>query len=317
MAAKALATQSTTLVPELTVRNSAVSLCLLLNRRAQTMRVIDFRAGPAKGKRSAVLSLARREGVEKVFTLVERDEVSTWVKLGFAREGSIPGFYKRSDAHLLGCLVRTARPLPAESEVRISVAGAIDEEFDPDAEPDVVDPSQQLAERTAQHARRYVKQLAERPLPAARVTALDEASARRAAAAAQRTGRALTGFEPFGRSVDRAFHLVASRGRGDLIASTESQTCFGNTLLELLTAPRSEAEVLTTIAGIATLCAQLLAQGVVSCFALAPSDDLGLTAAYVANGFRKSGVLRSQVVVGRARRDASLWTRKLAAPVDG
>jgi hypothetical protein len=46
--------------------NDAVSLCLLVHRRAKTMRVIDFRAGPTNAKRMFVLSLAQREGVEKV-----------------------------------------------------------------------------------------------------------------------------------------------------------------------------------------------------------------------------------------------------------
>ena len=51
-------------------QNDAVSLCLLMNRRAKTMRVIDFRAGPSNAKRQFVLSLAQREGIEKVYTLV-------------------------------------------------------------------------------------------------------------------------------------------------------------------------------------------------------------------------------------------------------
>ena len=114
-------------VDEVFFQNDAVSLCLLVHRRAKTMRVVDFRAGPSRAKRMLVLSLARREDVEKVYTLVERDEVSTWIKLGFAKEGSIPGFYKRSDAFLLG---RTVPPTgdgdtqqPRDSEVRIAIGG--------------------------------------------------------------------------------------------------------------------------------------------------------------------------------------------------
>ena len=90
-------------VDEIFFRNEAVSLCLLVNRRARTMRIVDFRAGPNPAKRLFVLSLAQREGVSKIYTLVERDEVQTWTKLGFAKEGTIPGFYKRSDAFFLGC----------------------------------------------------------------------------------------------------------------------------------------------------------------------------------------------------------------------
>ena len=57
-----------------------------------------------------IQSVAKREGVEKVITLVEKDEVSSWTRVGFVREGTIPGFYKRSDGHLCGCLIneRTA-----------------------------------------------------------------------------------------------------------------------------------------------------------------------------------------------------------------
>src|SRR5260221_12935493 len=96
MAAKNFAAASSG-VDELLFHNDTVSLCLLVNRRHQTLRVIDFRAGPTLAKRNFVIAAAKREGVEKVFTLVERDEVTTWVRLGFSREGSNPSFYKRSD----------------------------------------------------------------------------------------------------------------------------------------------------------------------------------------------------------------------------
>src|ERR1700735_5451392 len=132
MAAKAWSSQQKA-VDEVFFQNDAVSLCLLVNRRAKTMRVVDFRAGPTSAKRQFVLQLAKREGMEKVYTLVERDEVSTWVKLGFAKEGAIPGFYKRSDAYMLGCsvdaaLAREVREIPmagATSEVRISLRGRL------------------------------------------------------------------------------------------------------------------------------------------------------------------------------------------------
>jgi len=113
-------------VDEIFFHNDAVSLCLLVHRRAKTMRVVDFRAGPTPAKRTFVLSLARRENVEKVYTLVERDEVATWVKLGFAKEGNIPGFYKRSDAFMLGCSVNAFELVPTAAKFQISMKG-----FDP------------------------------------------------------------------------------------------------------------------------------------------------------------------------------------------
>src|SRR5499427_11102402 len=125
MAVKAWSQQQKA-VEEVFFQNEAVSLCLLINRRVRTMRVIDFRAGPSNAKRMLVLNLAQREGVEKVYTLVERDEVGTWVKLGFAKEGNIPGFYKRSDAFLLGCSVHAApNNIPIQSETRIALRNGV------------------------------------------------------------------------------------------------------------------------------------------------------------------------------------------------
>jgi hypothetical protein len=332
MAAKAWTSQQKA-VDEVFFHNDAVSLCLLINRRAKTMRVVDFRAGPTLAKRKLVLELAKREGMEKVYTLVERDELSTWVKLGFAKEGNIPGFYKRSDAFLLGCsvdaaLAREPREVPMQSEVRISlrtrltqaqpmVPSAIEDE-----EPvELVDDSAHLfAEKTLAHAKKQAKDLADKPLPVAKVAPLREADVKKPLEKALKAGRALTAFEPFGRDVERRYFIATCRPPKspvfELIASTESQACFGNAFLELLTAPRSEVEKLAAISALRALCERLLGDGVVSCFSLGPSDDEALSCAFVANGFRRTGLLQNHMVVGAVRKDAIIWSRKLANPAD-
>lgn len=313
MAAKAWSSQQKA-VEEVFFQNDAVSLCLLLNRRAKTMRVIDFRAGPSNAKRMFVLSLAQRENVEKVYTLVERDEVSTWTKLGFAKEGNIPGFYKRSDAFLLGCSVSDAmshREVPAQSEMRLAVAAPTEK-----VGGEEMDAAHAQAERTLIHAKKQAKELVERPLPPSKVTALSETDAKKAVTAALKAGRALTAFEPFGRDVERCYFVATNRSGFELVASVESQSCFGNTFLELLTAPRNETERLATVSALRALCDKLLADGVVSAFSLSPSDDPAFAAAFVANGFRRTGLLQNHVVVGGARKDVIIWSRKLANPAD-
>ena len=280
------------------------------------MRVIDFRAGPTNAKRMFVLSLAQREGVEKVYTLVERDEVATWVKLGFAREGSIPGFYKRSDAFLLGCSVDAAlRAAPLHSEVRIALSDT-GEHLE-----DVVDmAAHDLMEKTLARAKKNAKDIADRAVPSAKVTPITETEAKRAVEKALRAGRALTGFEPFGRDVQRRYFSIASRGGFELVASTESQACFGNAFVELLTSPTNDTERLATVASLRALCDKLLDEGVVSCFSLAPSDDLGMAIAFVFNGFRRTGLLQNHMVVGGTpgteRKDAIIWSRKITNPAD-
>lgn len=297
-------------VEEMFVQNDAVSLCLLLNRRAKTMRVIDFRAGPSNAKRVFVLKLAKREGIEKIYTLVERDEVGTWVKLGFAREANIPGFYKRSDAFILGC------PASAqiESEVRIAVASSSDEDEDEAPEADAPSAAHERAEKTLVQAKKQNKELLDRPLPVTKLALVKEADVRKAIDRALKTGRALTAFEPFGRDVERRFFHITARGNFELVASIESQSCFGNAFLELLTAPKTDAERLATVSALRTICDKLLAEGVVSCFSLAPSDDVALATAFVHNGFRRTGLLEQHVTVGGERKDAIVFSRKLANP---
>lgn len=298
-------------VEEMFVQNDAVSLCLLLNRRTKTMRVVDFRAGPSHAKRLFVLKLAVREGIEKVYTLVERDEVSTWMKLGFAKEANIAGFYKRSDAFVLGCSVDAAA---AQTKFRVPIG------LEEDEDPTHIEPSaaHDFAEKTLARAKKHAKDLADRPLPVTKVAIVRETDAivKKGVERAVKAGRALTAFESFGRDVERRFFHLTSRGNFELVASTESQSCFGNAFLELLTGPKTEAERIATVAALRTLCDKLLSEGVVSCFALAPSDDVALATAFVFNGFRRTGLLQNHVTVGGERRDAIVFSRKLANPSD-
>ena len=299
-------------VEEMFVQNEAVSLCLLLNRRARTMRVVDFRAGPSHAKRIFVLKLAQREGIEKVYTLVERDEVSTWVKLGFAKEANIAGFYKRSDAFILGCSVDEH----ALETFRVPIG--IEEDDEPTLEASPGSPAHDFAEKTLVHAKKHAKELHDRPLPPTKVNVVNEtdSAVKKTIEKAVKTGRALTAFEAFGRDVERRFFQLTSRGGFELIASTEQQSCFGNAFIELLNGPKTEPERIATVAALKALCDKLLAEGVVSCFAMAPSDDVALSTAFVFNGFRRTGLLLNHVTVGGERRDAIVWSRKLANPAD-
>jgi hypothetical protein len=310
MAAKNWSQVSNGGVDELFFKNDTVSLCLMVNRRNRTLRVIDFRAGPTAAKRNFVIAAAQREGVEKVFTLVERDEVSTWTRLGFTREGSIPAFYKRSDAWILGAVVSQVAPL--------SERGLAYEEEDPDDVPVYDDgsssPAAGLAERTVQRAKRLLKDGVEKGLPPIKLAVAREADLRKAIREAQRVGRALTGFEPFGRDVLRTNYVLTARGGFELYASWEVQQCFGNSFLEILQGPSTEAERLATISAIRTLCDKLKEEGAVSTFTFAPADDVSLASVYLANGFRRSAVLARHVVFGNDRKDAILWSKKLVIP---
>jgi hypothetical protein len=313
MAAKPLTNTANSGVDELLVHNDAVSLCLLVNRRQRTLRIIDFRAGPTLAKRSFVVAAAKREGVEKIFTLVERDEVATWTRLGFTREGSIPSFYKRTDAWILGAVVGQIAPVRA---VRALAETDDDDESEGEGEGRTLSPAAALAERTIARARRLLKSAPEVALPAVKVALASEALARKALSAAQRSGRALTGFEPFSRDAPRRAFTLSTRSGGVIVASVETQSCFGNSFFELLTAPRTEAERLVATSAVSALEARLKAEGAVSTFTLAAADDVTQAAVFLGAGFRRSGVLAQHVMLKGERKDAIVWSKKLAGAGD-
>jgi hypothetical protein len=299
-------------IEEMFVQNESVSLCLLLNRRTKTMRVIDFRAGPSHAKRLFVLKLAKREGIEKVYTLVERDETHTWMKLGLTKEANIPGFYKRSDAFLLGVGVDEA--LATEIKGSLEASADDDDEDEADVAPPKASPAHERMEKTLVQAKKQAKALLDRPLPIAKLAQAKASDVQKTVDKAVRTGAALTAFEPFGRDVERRHFVLTAKNGFELIASIESQACFANAFLELLTSPTTEHERLATVSSLRTICDKLLGEGVVSCFSLAPSDDLALATAFVFNGFRRTGPLQGHMLVKGERKDAIVWSRKLADP---
>lgn len=313
MAAKTCSQTTTNAgVDELLFQNDTVSLCLLVNRRNRTLRVIDFRAGPTVAKRNFVLATAKREGVEKVFTLVERDEVSTWTRLGFAREGSIPGFYKRSDAWILGAVVAQVGPIQPER----MTFGYDDDELDdvPIYDDGSASPAAAQADKTIQKAKKRIADLPGKALPAIKIATVRDADARKAVATAERARRALTGFEPFSRDATRKHFVLTGRGGFEMHASTEMQQCFGNSFLEILVGPTNDAERVATVAALRVLGDKLKEEGCVSTFTFAPADDLGLATVFLAGGYRRSAVLARHLVVGGERKDAILWSKKLAVP---
>lgn len=279
------------IVEELHFKSDSAFLCLLLNRRTGFIRVIDFRSGALPAKRLYIQSVARREGVQKVLTLVEKDEVSSWTRVGFVREGTIPGFYKRSDGHLCGCLIG-----------------------DRTASTEVTDAGLRLAERTVNHGKKNAKEVAatldadvQEVEPSAVLKQRDEAF---------RKGKGLNPFDAFGRDAERRYvQAQAPRGRPNFL-SAEYQDCFGHSLVEILQAPEDDLDVLAMTAGLRSLADWLTERGIVSAFGFAPVDDIGLATAYVAAGFRKTGLLAGGILVGDDRKDAILWTRKLANPAD-
>lgn len=302
-------------VEEHFIQNAAASVCLLLNRRTRTMRVIDFRAGPSHAKRLFVLNFAKQEGMEKVYTLVERDESSTWMKLGFAKEATIPGFYKRSDAFLLGCDVDAAL---SGSTFRFPTGmDALGVYVDEHAErEDRLSPARERCEKTVATAKRRAKDVVARSLPPVRFVELEPDDARKRVERALRAGIASTAFEPFGRDVSERLLLATGRGGAELVVRAEAQACFGNVFLELLHGARTEESRPFVIAAVRGLAEHVQEAGAIGAFAMTPSDDVALATAFVHAGFKRTGLLENHVVIGRVRKDAIVWARRFGTSAE-
>jgi len=176
-----------------------------------------------------------------------------------------------------------------------------------------------FAEKTLVHAKKRAKELAGQSLPIAKLAQVTEAETKKQLAASLKSGRAMTAFEPFGRDVLRRYFVATARAGFELVASIESQACFGNAFLELLTAPKNDAEALATTSAVRVICDKLLKEGTVSVFSLVPSDDVALASAFCFNGFRRTGLLVNHLVLGDGtgngpRKDAIIFSKKLANP---
>lgn len=297
MAADVLPRTTPATSQELHFSNRSVSLCLLVNRRAKTFRIIDFRAGATIAKRNFVVSAAQREGIEKIFTVVERDDVPAWAQLGFTREGNIPGFYRRSDAWIMGATVKDIGPV----HHTLSIDDLEDLVVATDS------PVLVQADRTLTKAKKAAKDIA--ALSGAEVFRPKDADVKKALLLAEKSERTLSGFELFSRDGVRSFLGVKTKGF-ELLTSLEVQPSFQNGFLELLTAPRTEKELAPYAAAIASLGDTMKQDGILTTFSMVPSDDALLTAAFLANGYRRSAVLASHMVVGSSRKDACIWAKR-------
>ncbi len=168
-------------VEEIHFRSDSAFLCLLVNHRTKFIRVIDFRAGALPAKRLFIQSVAKREGIKKVITLVEKDEVSSWTRVGFVREGTIPGFYKRSDGHLCGCVI-------GEKTASIEVG----------------DGGLKVADKTIAAAKKVAREIPE-TIKGVSIHEVEEDEALEARDAAVAEDVAINTFDAFGRDAERFY----------------------------------------------------------------------------------------------------------------
>ena len=118
-------------------------------------------------------------------------------------------------------------------------------------------------------------------------------------------------FDMFGRDAQRIYYDASVRRSKTNYLSAEFQDCFGHALVEVLRLPTTENETQAVIAGLRVLADNLQERGIVAMFAFAPNDNVEISTAFVAAGYRKTGLLAQGILdADGGRKDAILWTHK-------
>lgn len=277
---------------EVPFRREGIHVSLVVNRRQRTARLVDFLAGNFAVKQPALDTLAKREGIARMFTLVEKEESLGWAKAGYVREGAIPGYYKRSDAHVMGRVISDP-PLVTE-----------------DGLPTTLTADLPAVERMLTQAKKLAPELsAPRGL---KVEAFSDLQVSMLGIAPPRTKKTAAWIdERFGRTGER-IHVVAKTpktARGaEQILSAELQEPFGNAYIQSshLATTADEGKVL--LGGLLALHETLADRGVGCIFAITSAESAPTGAVFLAAGYRKTGALARHLTAGDRRVDAILWT---------
>jgi hypothetical protein len=291
------------------VRNDNIFCSMLFDQMNKTLRVVDFRGGNFQIKHDYLEQVLIDERMRKIFTLIERDDMNGWARAGYQREGSIPGYYKRSDAYIM------ARNYDSngEHEAPFDAEAAENKKFLNDAKllgKDISEqraPSIQVGVVTEEDAMKAIK---------AEVTRQKQKAKKSKKVKPLGTISDLTSTPPlfpqFSREVEFFYFLIENkRSKQTNVVGAEYQDCFGNTKVQIYFQPESKADQNIARMGLKKSIDHLTEIGAVSLFAVVRADHLITNAIYASLGFRSTGWMNRQLLTKAGPIDTVLWTRKL------
>jgi hypothetical protein len=299
------------------VRNDDIFCSLLFDNANGSIRIVDFRGGNFQTKHAFLERVLIAERMRKIFTLIERDDMNGWQRVGYIREGTIPGYYKRSDAYIMSriydadwtgadaaeespwrkAFVADVKNLSKEF-VAAKGAGLKIEQIDEEEALQLV--NEELARQVAQERK------------ASREAKKGGVQAKKQPAAPERQdGEPI--FHQFSREIETYYVVAQNRRTRQLnLFGAEYQDCFGNAKVDVFFTPATKAERSLALTGMNAFIDWLTEVGAVALFALVPSNNLELNALFSSAGFRNSGWMSRQLVTDDGVVDLVLWTRKLA-----
>jgi hypothetical protein len=246
------------------------------------MRFMDYRVGNYAEKRAVLDEAARKLGLRKAFTLVEKQDSQNWRSAGFSREGVYPTFFRTADAYTMSRLYAAdGAPLPPVPPLKPS-----------------------SDELTSFPGRRLRKPDGLKLEPVR-----DERSRTSLFAGMNGQLRAV----PFGRlsTPDLIIHARTRKLEG--WACAEINDSFGHATLGFAPPPAGEPDlVLSAYAG-NSLVGALHEQGVNNVYGLSPVNDRWSNELFAGLGFKVTGRLADHLRAGDGYVTTLIWHRRLAA----
>jgi hypothetical protein len=260
-----------------------MNMRLLINRSHGHLRFMDFRVGNYDQKCTALDHLAHEQGLNKVFTLVEKQDSNNWKSAGFHREGVYPAYFRTADAYVMSRL------------------------YDSQGEPTPIEPpgKNQTERRVNQKGRKVNK-----PDKVRWELIEDERSVTELLDDFNGQLRSL----PFGRAAgpDLVLHAKARATEGWVCAEIEDS--FGHAVVAFAPPPTNEKQLgLATYAG-SVLVDQLRNKQVNNMFGLSPVSDVWANELFCELGFRVTGRLSHHIRTPKGEySNALIWHRRLNA----
>lgn len=290
------------------VRNDDIFCSLLFDYANRTIRVVDFRGGNFQNKHNYLEGVLVAEGMRKIFTLIERDDMNGWQRVGYMREGTIPGYYKRSDAYIMSRIFDEDWSGTAPSDDAPERKTFLN---------DVKTLGKELADLTGAGIKgdqvEEEEALAAVKAELARVPGKPKTGkGAKAGTRRSRSAPAIPLFGQFSREIENFYWIAQNRRtKQSNVFGAEYQDCFGNAKVSMYFTPDTRAGRTVARQGLNDFVDWLAGIGAVAIFALARADDVEQNAIYASTGFRNSGWMNRQLLTSGASVDQVLWTKKL------
>lgn len=283
---------------------------LLFDRLNRTLRVIDFKSGKFAPKREYLKSRVKAAELRKIFTLVEFGEVKGWRSIGYNREGTIPAYFNRSDAHIMSCNYNDKYDVEDIPDNDRSKTGSFLREVE------------RLATQVSNKKSSRVR--VERITEAQAITEIGKELLRRGKSTNGKVGKNAPEVRALDLSVRRPIFCQFGRGGEFLyfaaievhsektnVFGAECQNNFGNAKVDIFFAPQNASEARCVRSGLVTVIELLRNKGVNSVYTMAPEDSPLLSALFSSIGFCNTGRLYRQRLNEHGPQNLLLWTRKL------